>query len=233
MFTTLLESGGRATRHERWLSASTGVHLMLIAAAVTLTPPREAEKLDPPEQIDTFFIDELPQRPAYRETRAASGSPREGQWTFPSIRQITDVVGITTPDIDVAPGQGSFTNDIGSADPRCNDTSVCVAIPPLGGAPMSVGQVDKPAIQLPGNPRPVYPEMLRTAGVEGSALMRFVIDTTGAVEPRSIVVARADHELFGAAVKSVLLKSRFLPAEATGRKVRMLVEQRFDFAIDK
>ena len=94
-------------------------------------------------------------------------------------------------------------------------------------------QVEKPAMARPDNPGPRYPEMLRSAGVEGEAMMQFVVDTTGRAEPGSIKVIKASHELFGAAVKAVLPQMRFIPAEVGGRKVRMLVQQSFAFGLNR
>jgi len=235
MFTTLLESGSRSSRHEGWLSASTGVHLMLIAGAVVLTAQREVQRIDPPEQVDIVYTrNASPAEPPLRRVHSGSSHRESGRTLrFPTLRDLTDIVGVTTPNLDVNTASGSLSSDLGGVDARCNDTAICVLVPPFGDGPLSAGQVEKPALAAPGNAQPTYPEMLRTAGVEGSVLMRFVIDTTGAVERASITVVRTDHGLFASAVRSVLMKHRFFAAEAGGRKVRMLVEQRFDFAIDR
>ena len=99
-------------------------------------------------------------------------------------------------------------------------------------APLDNHYADKPALALEGNPAPRYPEMLRVAGVAGSVTMRFVIDTTGRVIPRTAEARHSDHDLFTAAVLAVLPRSRYLPAEANGQKVRVLVDQRFEFRLE-
>jgi TonB family protein len=152
--------------------------------------------------------------------------------SVPTIPSIDDITGITAPDIGTKYGPALPTDGLGALDPGCSDLSICRAAPRYGAGPLSAGQVEKPALAIPGNARPLYPEMLRRAGIEGSVLMRFVIDTSGTVEPQSVQVVRADQELFAASVRSALRQHRFLPAEAAGRKVRMLVEQRFDFALN-
>ena len=235
MFTTLLESGSKSSTQERWMSASTGVHFMLIAGAVVLTAQREVQRIDPPERFDIVYTrNASPAEPPLRRAPSAPLNSESGRpLRFPTLDDLTDIVGVTTPNLDVNTASGSLSNDLGSVDGRCNDTSVCVLFPQFGDGPLSVGQVEKPALAAPGNAQPTYPERLRTAGVEGSVLMRFVIDTTGAVERASITVVRTDHGLFASAVRSVLMTHRFFAAEAGGRKVRMLVEQRFDFAIDR
>jgi protein TonB len=60
---------------------------------------------------------------------------------------------------------------------------------------------------------------------------QFVVDTSGRVERESIRFKRGDHTLFERAVIETLLRSRYSPAEAGGRKVRQLVEQAFSFTL--
>jgi protein TonB len=74
-----------------------------------------------------------------------------------------------------------------------------------------------------------YPEMLRSAQVEGTVLASFVVDTTGRAEMSTFKVLRSDHELFTNAVKNALPRIRYLPAEVGGRKVKQLVQQPFVF----
>jgi periplasmic protein TonB len=94
-------------------------------------------------------------------------------------------------------------------------------------------QLEKPASVAPNSAAPAYPDILRQAGVEGEALVSFVVDTTGRVDLGSFKVIRATHDLFATAVKNALPRMRFLPAELGDRKVRQLVQQPFSFAIVK
>lgn len=93
--------------------------------------------------------------------------------------------------------------------------------------------VERQVTARPGNPPPRYPDPLRVAGIEGTVYARFVIDTTGRVERESIRFSRSDHQLFERSVTETLLRSRYLPAEAGGRKVRQLVEQAFSFTLGR
>jgi len=94
-------------------------------------------------------------------------------------------------------------------------------------------QTEKPVMQAPNSASPAYPDILRQAGVEGEALVSFVVDTSGRVDQATFKVIRTTHELFASAVKSVLPRMRFIPAELGDRKVRQLVQQPFSFAIVK
>ena len=91
--------------------------------------------------------------------------------------------------------------------------------------------VEDPARPLPGNPRPVYPSLLRNAHVEGVIAAHFVVDSTGRVEPRSITFESGGDALFESAVRRALLASRYEPARTSGRAVAMRVEQEFAFRI--
>ena len=94
-------------------------------------------------------------------------------------------------------------------------------------------QVEKPVTQAPGSAQPVYPDLLRSAGIEGDVLATFVVDTTGRADPSTFKVLRATHQQFEKAVRDALPRMRFIPAEVGGRKVRQLVQQPFAFAIIK
>ena len=224
MFATLLESGASRARREGWISVSTLLHIGLTTGGVLLTTqPRVADTADVPR--DTIvFVDPGPRSPSQRREPSGGGG-------MPSVP-------IPNPTI-VIPNELSLGGDQLSID-----TFPSSAITGLAGGDSHTGTpsgndifaattVEKPALPLPGNKPPVYPEMLRTAGIEGSALMQFIIDTTGSVEPLSISTRQSDHDLFTSAVRAALLRHRFLPAEVGGHKVRMLVEQRFDFAIQR
>ena len=86
-------------------------------------------------------------------------------------------------------------------------------------------------VLLPGAPAPRYPEMLRAGAVQGRVVARFVVDTLGRVEPPSVEFPEASHLQFAEAVRQVLPRLRFRPAEAGGRRVRQLVQQEFRFAL--
>ena len=81
------------------------------------------------------------------------------------------------------------------------------------------------------NPRPRYPESLKNAGIEGSFLVEFVVDSTGRVDPKTLSFPKAAHPAFLRAVRDALLRSRYFPAELAGLKVRQLVSQQFTFVI--
>jgi TonB family protein len=58
-----------------------------------------------------------------------------------------------------------------------------------------------------------YPAALRQAGIEGSALVQFVVDTNGRVDPQSVTVISSTHALFATAAIEVAKKARFSPGK--------------------
>jgi len=104
---------------------------------------------------------------------------------------------------------------------------------PQGDQPYFDFQVEKPVVMAPGAQGPQYPDMLRTAGIEGTVLAQFVVDTTGRAEMSTFKVLKSDNDLFSNAVKNALQRMRFLPAEVGGRKVKQLVQQPFQFSLNR
>lgn len=80
-------------------------------------------------------------------------------------------------------------------------------------------------------PLPVYPELLRQAGVQGQVLLEAVVDTTGRVRAASISVVFATNPKFVAPARQALLATLFRPGRVGGRPVSMLVRVPFSFAI--
>ena len=101
------------------------------------------------------------------------------------------------------------------------------------GQPLTAGIVDRPVVAMPGSASPRYPSLLQSAGVEGDVRAQFVVDTLGRVEHGSIRILDSTHQSFADAVRDALVRARFVPAEAGGRKVRQLVEQPFSFRVNR
>ena len=92
-------------------------------------------------------------------------------------------------------------------------------------------QVEKRVQQIPGTGNLRYPDMLRSANVEGEVLAQFVVDADGRYEAGTFKVLKSTHELFTKAVKNALPDMRFYPAEVGGKKVPQLVQQTFPFPL--
>jgi periplasmic protein TonB len=93
--------------------------------------------------------------------------------------------------------------------------------------------VDKTVWPRRGNPTPRYPGPLERAGVEARFVVRFVVDSTGKVDPRQMDFPKTAERGFIESVKYALLRSRYFPAELGGMRVRQLVQQEFVFLIHR
>ncbi len=87
------------------------------------------------------------------------------------------------------------------------------------------------AVEITRKAEPRYPDALKSVGVQGTVVMRWIVGTDGRVESGSIQVVSSPNKLFSDAVRTALLNTRFRPAEAGGQKVRQLVEQPFIFRL--
>ena len=218
--------------------ASTVVHLVFIALAVRATGLK-AELAPKPTVTEVIFQrpPEPTPQPVAPRPAAPSASPVHAPPTvaIPELPVIDDIpvklpepcltcvetnwenrrlAGISTPP-GVGPGTGGSPNVAGSDQP------------------LSAHVVEKAILAIPGTSTPRYPSMLQSAGVEGDVRAQFVVDTLGRVEPGSVKILETTHDLFGAAVRDALMRARFAPAEAGGRKVRQLAEQIFTFRITR
>lgn len=233
MFATLLESKGGRTTHSRWLTASAAIHAALLAGVVTQSRPAQGREPEVDKAPDLIWV-----AARQSETRSSPPSDPAGSGADASRpeRRIPRFDGAPVVDLPEIP-VSTHGNVIGAGDVLSPTTRFGT---PDGrgvssgsdGGPRWAGEVEKIALPLPGNRAPAYPGVLRAAGIEGSVTLRFVIDTAGAVERASAGVLRSDHDLFTTAALRALSTHRFLPAEVGGIKVRMLVEQRFEFTID-
>lgn len=103
----------------------------------------------------------------------------------------------------------------------------------VGNEPYFEFQVEKPVQQIPGPGTPRYPDALRSSGVEGEVQAQFVVNEEGRAESGSFKVLRATNDLFASAVRSAMPQMRFYAAEVGGKKVRQLVQQSFQFKLDR
>jgi len=85
----------------------------------------------------------------------------------------------------------------------------------------------------PSGHGPVYPEDLRRAGVEGSTLFEFVVDTSGRADLGSVAVMSSSAPQFIRAIVDVLPDLRFEPMYVEGCPVPLLTQQPFTFSLGR
>ena len=173
------------------------------------------------------------------ETRASR--PRRAGGTLVSVPLHTGLIGLAVAAIRIptalpAIDPGAIVTNPNWYDSRTSPVPGRVAgdasgqaSGPVDGA-WDASAVDRAVVPSAGNPVPAYPPRMRDARLEGRVDVRFIVDTTGRAEPGSIQVLASTHASFTDAVRAALLRSRYQPAQARGRRVRQVVEQRFEFA---
>ncbi len=236
MFDQLIETKAAKQKRSGGTIISIVLHTALIAAAVVLTK-KTADALEKPKEEKVVLQEnkkepepEKPKEQPKQVQQVAQVAPPKGFQVLTPPITIPDVI----PDVDLsrkATDEADFSGkgvQGGVAKGVEGGTG-----PVVSDQPYFDFQVEKAAAAIPGSGSPAYPEMLKSSGVEGEALVQFIVDTTGRAELGSFKVLRASHDAFGQAVKAALPRMRFLPAEIGGRKVRMLVQQPFAFALNK
>ncbi len=100
----------------------------------------------------------------------------------------------------------------------------------VAGETYTSDEVDEQVRRI-GGPEPRYPEVMRTAGIDGVVQVRFVVGTNGRAEPNSIQVVSSTNKAFEQAAIDVIRQSRFSPAMMRGSPVRQLVQQTVRFSL--
>jgi protein TonB len=95
----------------------------------------------------------------------------------------------------------------------------------------SILAAEQSAMRVEGSAAPIYPPELIEQMLFGSVLTHFVIDTSGRVDISTVEIISSAHPLFVQSVRDAMPGMRFYPASVGGRKVRQLVEQRFEFRL--
>lgn len=90
-------------------------------------------------------------------------------------------------------------------------------------------QVDSQAALTGGHLTVSYPQPLFAAGVGGSVLAEFVVDTAGHVEEGTFGIVSSSNPLFSDAVRQAVETASYAPAQKRGLKVRQLIHQPFSF----
>ncbi|HKW46421.1 MAG TPA: TonB family protein [Gemmatimonadaceae bacterium] len=238
MFDNLIESKAKKQKRAGGVIFSAVLHAVLITGAIYGTLQAkdaiEKPKAEKVEFVEMKKKDEPP--PPKEEPKppppdvVVKAPPPKGFQVLTAPIKIPDVL----PDIDLSK---KVTNE---EDFSGKGVAGGIAKGVVGGTPQPVSdqpyfefQVEKQVAAMPGNSPPRYPDMLRSANVEGEVLAQFVVDTTGRAEVNTFKVLKSSHDLFTNSVKSALANMKFYPAEVGGRKVKQLVQMPFVFSLNK
>lgn len=236
MFTTLLESKPKRDKNPGGVIASIILHAAVIGLAVAVTLNAGLRSQKEHREEDVKFVQTKapppkpePPKPPPPQTTVTPPPPKGFQVLTAPINIPTKI-----PDVDLSK---AVTNE---ADFSGKGVEGGIAKGVVGGKgavnpdqTYFEFQVEKPALAKEDNPRPTYPSMLESAGVEGEVLVQFVIDTLGRADMNTFKVLKSSNDLFTQSIKNVLPRLRFYAAETGGRKVRELVQYPFSFAKPK
>ncbi len=223
MFENLIETKPKRPKTARGMAISVAVHVVLIGAAVYGTLQAK-EAIEKPKAEKVEFVEmKKDEPPPPKEPEPPPPPEIKGFQVLTAPIKIPDVL----PDIDLSR--------------KVTDESDFSGKGVQGGVAQGLPvdqtyfefQVEKQVSGIPGTVNLRYPDMLRSANVEGEVLVQFVVDTTGRADLREFKVLKSSHDLFTNAVKTALVQMRFYPAEIGGRKVKQLVQQPFNFTLTK
>lgn len=239
MFNQLLESKPKKQKLAGGTLFSMVLHGGLIAAAIAATAGAGiADDESKAEKVQFVEMKKEPPKPKTKEPPppppkdvVMKAPPPKG---FQVLRAPVEIP-ITIPDIDLSK---KVTDE---ADFSGKGVKGGIAKGVEGGTPQIVDQgqtyyefqVEKPVSQIPGTATPHYPDALRASGVEGEVQAQFVVNETGRAESSTFKVLKATNDLFASAVRSALPNMRFYAAEVGGKKVKQLVQQSFQFKLDR
>jgi len=237
MFNNLLESKAQKQKRLGGSVTSIIVHTAIVVALVIVTKNSGIiNEKTKEEKVDFVEVKDEPKPPEPEKAppppdAVVAPPPPKGFQVLTAPIEIPNVI----PDIDLSKkvtDEADFSGK-GVAGGIAKGVEGGKGPVPQGDQPYFDFQVEKPVVMAPGAQGPQYPDMLRTAGIEGTVLAQFVVDTTGRAEMSTFKVLKSDNDLFSNAVKNALQRMRFLPAEVGGRKVKQLVQQPFQFSLNR
>ena len=228
MFDILPASDAHPLVRGRWLTTSLLSHALVIAIAVMVTRQAlQAARAPVPEQVTPlYFPPPTPTPPAAPETRSLEGiRPLLPPRVIPPLGELPPAI----PPVDLS--RRPFDPRDFTGNGRENGVTDAV---PSTGIDRGVYQANSalegfhPAVLL-SQPTPRYPAALQAAGVAGSIVVEFVIDTAGRVERGSVRIVESSQREFEDAARGAVLGARFRPAHLAGRPVRQITRQRVRF----
>ena len=235
MFENLIETKPKKPKTAKTMALSVFIHVVLISGAVWGTLQAK-EAIEKPKAEKVEFVEMKKDEPPPPEDKpppppeiVAAPPPPKGFQVLTAPIKIPDVL----PEIDLSKKMTDEADFTGKGVQGGIGKGVVGGTGPVGDQTYFEFQVEKQVSQIPGSMNLRYPDMLRSANVEGEVLAQFVVDTSGRVERGSIKILKTSHELFTSAVQSALPSARYYPAEIGGRKVKQLVQQPFNFTLTK
>ena len=233
MLAVLLESRARKQRRAGGAALSVAAHLAIIGGVIAVTAHGAAPPRPPERPVWVNVVPPRDARPAVRRVvEDVPPMPRPGAVVIPKVDIVIEAPAIG---INLNPKVGDLS---WSSNPTCVDCRTGMrglAADPLsearGGSESTNWQGSELLMRIDTPAVPRYPQSLRDAGIEGTVLMQFAVDTLGHVDMASVKALSSTHALFTDAVRDALTRFRFHPAEVGGRHVAALAQMPFEFRL--
>jgi len=214
MFNQLLESKAKRQGLAGGTVFSIILHTFLIAGAVYATATAGVKEEKKAEKIQFVEMKKEPPKEVVKEApppeKVVVAPPPKG---FQVLRAPVKI-DIKIPEIDLSK---AVTNE---ADFSGKGVKGGVGTGVVGGTgPVNTDQtyfefqVERPASMLDDSPKPKYPAVLESSGIAGEVQAQFVVSANGKADMGSFKVLKSTNELFTQAVKNVLPRMRFSPAQ--------------------
>ena len=219
MVLTLLES--------QWKTgfASLAIHSAMIAGVVYAT--LDAAPRDDQIRMDTRVVLLAPQE----QQNAADPPPVQLADALPGFQPVavSAQIPIDMPAVDLQ--QRFDPKDYSGSGLEDSRAGIVVSGMVVSGNEVYAEELVEERPALLSAPAPVYPALLKQAGIQGRVILPAVIDTTGRVEPASVRIMKSSHPAFDQPTKDWVLKALFRPARLHGRGVRVSIHLVVDYAI--
>jgi protein TonB len=233
MFNQLIESRAQKQKMAGGTVFSIVLHTFLIAAAVYATA-RAGVKDEKSKAEKIQFVEmkkeppKVPDKPPPPKEVVVKPPPPKG---FQVLRAPVKI-DIKIPEIDLSKAITNESDFSGKGVKGGTGNGVVGGIANTNQTYFEF-QVEKPAEMLSDSPKPKYPSVLESSGIAGEVQAQFVVNSSGKADLDSFKVLKSTNELFTQAVKSVLPRMRFSPAQIGGKPVNQLVQQSFQFAVPR
>jgi protein TonB len=234
MFNQLIESKAKKQKMAGGTVFSIVLHTFLIAGAVYATA-RAGVKDEKSKAEKIQFVEmkkeppKVPDKPPPPKEVIVKPPPPKG---FQVLRAPVKI-DIKIPEIDLSKAITNESDFSGKGVKGGTGNGIVGGTGPVTNQTYFEFQVEKPAEMLQESPKPKYPSVLESSGIAGEVQAQFVVNSSGKADQDSFKVLKSTNELFTQAVKSVLPRMRFSPAQIGGKPVNQLVQQSFQFAVPR
>jgi periplasmic protein TonB len=234
MFNHLIESKPQKQKMAGGTVFSIVLHTVLIAGAVYATA-RAGVKDEKSKAEKIQFVEmkkeppKVPDKPPPPKEVIVKPPPPKGFQVLRAPLRID----IKIPEIDLSKAITNESDFSGKGVKGGTGSGIVGGTGPVTGQTYFEFQVEKPAEMLQDSPKPKYPSVLESSGIAGEVQAQFVVNSSGKADMDSFKVLKSTNELFTQAVKNVLPRMRFSPAQIGGKPVNQLVQQSFQFAVPR